>query len=224
MKSIRVGLALCLTFFAAALATAAAKKQDAQKEVTASGQTVDNFIADPELTWFHEHAKEAKGVFVCSTVVKAGFIIGGSGGRCVFVAKGDHGWTGPAFYTIGTASIGFQAGAEKSEIILLAMTQKAVDSLMSSSFKLAGEASVSAGPVGVGTGATATDFLSFSRSKGLYGGVNVSGAVIKPTDDYNKAYYGKAVSPIDIIAKGAVHSPQAEAPLISKVKKLYAAK
>jgi SH3 domain-containing YSC84-like protein 1 len=224
MKTIRVGLGLFLAFFTVALATAASDQEEAQKQVVESGQTLDNFTADPEMTWFRDHAKDAKGLLICSSVVKAGFILGGSGGRCVFVAKGEHSWNGPAFYTMGTASIGFQVGAEKAQIILLAMTQKAVDSLMSSSFKLAGEASVSAGPVGTGTGATATDFVSFSRSKGLYGGVDVSGAVIKPTDDYNKAYYGKTVSPIEIISKGSVHNQTAALPLISKVAKLYGEK
>lgn len=107
-----------------------------------------------------------------------------------------------------------------SEIIALAMTQKAVDSMMSSSFKAGADASVSAGPTGVGAGTTpSSDFLSFSRSKGLYGGVDFSGAVIKPSEDFNKAYYGKDASPIDIIVKGAVHDPAAGAALTSKVAK-----
>jgi len=222
MSNVRKTIAWGLILFTAALiASAAPTKADAQKEVAKAATALDHFKSDPNMTWFREHAKEAKGLLICGTVVKAGFIIGGSGGRCVFVAKGEHGFTGPAFYTLGTGSIGFQAGFEKSEVILLAMTQKAVDSLMSSSFKLAGEASVSAGPVGTGTGATATDFVSFSRSKGLYGGIDFAGAVIKPTDDFNKAYFGKEVSPIDIIVKGEVHS---KSQLMAKVSQLFAAK
>lgn len=174
------------------------------------------------MTWFREHAKEAKGLVICSKVVKAGFIFGGSGGRCVFVAKGDKGWNGPAFYSVGTASAGFQAGVQESEIISLAMTQKAVDSLMSTEFKVGAAASATAGPVGVGTGATPdADFLYYSRSKGLYGGVDVSGAVVKPSDDYNRAYYGKDVSPVDIIVRGTVHDKTAQDALLSKIQKLY---
>jgi lipid-binding SYLF domain-containing protein len=195
---------------------------DAQKEVTAAGKTLDHFSADPDMNWFRNHAKEAKGVLICSQVVKAGFIIGGSGGRCVLVVKGDKGWHGPAFYAIGTASAGFQAGIQSSEIVGLVMSQKAVDSLMSNSFKLGGDASVAAGPVGVGTAATPNaDFVFYSRSKGLYGGVDVSGAVLKPSEEYNKAYYGKDASPIDIIVRGSVHNPTAKAALLSKVSKLY---
>jgi SH3 domain-containing YSC84-like protein 1 len=222
MKNIRVGLALFALLFTAALATAKTPtRQDAVKEITAATTALDNFIADPDMGWFREHAKDAKGLLICGTVVKAGFIIGGSGGRCVFVAKSEHGFTGPAFYTLGTGGIGFQAGFEKSQIIMLAMTQKAVDSLMTSSFKIGAGASVSAGPVGTGAGATASDFLSYTRSKGLYGGVDVSGAVVNVTEDYNKAYYGKPVTPIDIIVKGEVHS---KAPLMAKVEALYGKK
>ena len=123
---------------------------DADKEVVAAGKTLDNFVADPDMNWFREHAKDAKGLFICSKVVKAGFIFGGSGGRCVFVAKQGTTWNGPAFYTIGTASAGFQAGIQNSEIIGLVMTQKAIDSLMSSEFKLGAGASIAAGPVGTG--------------------------------------------------------------------------
>ncbi|HTO76868.1 MAG TPA: lipid-binding SYLF domain-containing protein [Thermoanaerobaculia bacterium] len=217
---IQLVLALVLLLSSSA-AWAKATKAEAQKEVAGAGQTLDNFAADPDMNWFREHAKEAKGLFVCHQIVKAGFIIGGSGGRCVLVVKGEKGWQGPAFYTIGTASAGFQAGIQDSELIGLVMTQKAIDSLMSNAFKAGGDASVAAGPVGVGTAATPNaDIVFYSRSKGLYGGVDISGASIKPSEDYNKAYYGKAVSPIDIIVRGSVHpSPAPE--LMTKATKLY---
>jgi lipid-binding SYLF domain-containing protein len=202
-------------------AWAKATKAESQKEVSGAGKTLDNFVADPDMNWFREHAKEAKGLFVCHQIVKAGFIIGGSGGRCVLVVKTEKAWNGPAFYTIGTASAGFQAGVQNSEVIGLVMTQKAIDSLMSNSFKAGGDASVAAGPVGVGAAATPNaDIIFYSRSKGLYGGVDISGAVIKPSEDYNKAYYGKAVSPIDIIVRGSVH-PSHAPELTAKVTKLY---
>jgi lipid-binding SYLF domain-containing protein len=203
-------------------AWAATDHADGAKEVAAAGKTLDDFTADPDMAWFRQHAKEAKGLLICSQVVKAGFIFGGSGGRCVLVSQAGKGWHGPAFYSIGTASAGFQAGVQSSQIIGLIMTQKAVDSFMSSEFKLGGDASVAAGPVGIGTAATPNaDIIYYSRSKGLYGGVDLSAAVIKPSEDYNQAYYGQAASPIDIIVKGSPHSKEAWAPLMSKVAKLY---
>jgi lipid-binding SYLF domain-containing protein len=225
-KSIWTRLVLALVLVVPPSAMwAKASKADADKEVTDAGLSLDHFVADPDMTWFREHAKEAKGLLICSQIVKAGFIFGGSGGRCVLVVKGEKGWHGPAFYTIGTASAGFQAGVQSSELIGLVMTQKAIDSLMSNAFKMGGDASVAAGPVGIGTAGTPNaDIISYSRSKGVYGGVDVSGSSIKPSEDYNEAYYGKAASPIDIIVRGSVHSKQAGPALISKVQKLYAGK
>jgi lipid-binding SYLF domain-containing protein len=203
-------------------ALAATSHSDAANEVAAAGKTLDDFVSDPDMTWFREHAKEAKGMMICSQVVKAGFIFGGSGGRCVLVVKGEKGWNGPAFYTTGTASAGFQAGVQESQIIGLLMTQKVIDSLMSSEFKLGGDASVAAGPVGAGAAATPNaSIIYYSRSKGLYGGVDITGAVLKPSEDYNTAYYGKPVTPIDIIAKGTAHTKEAWTPLLAKVTKLY---
>jgi SH3 domain-containing YSC84-like protein 1 len=225
-KSIWVRLALGLVLIAGSF-TAWAKDPtlaDAQKEAAAAGKALDHFIADPNMDWFRNHAKEAKGLLICSQIVKAGFIIGGSGGRCVLVVKDPHGWNGPAFYTIATASAGFQAGVQSSEVIALVKTQKAIDSFMSNAFKFGGDASIAVGP-GVGTAGTPNaDLIFYSRSKGVYGGLDLAGASIKPSEEYNKAYYGKEVSPIDIIVRGAVHSPQAKAALTARMSKLYGEK
>jgi SH3 domain-containing YSC84-like protein 1 len=218
-------LVALLLVLSSSAAWAKASKADANKEIANASKTLDNFVADPDMNWFREHAKEAKGLFVCHQVVKAGFIIGGSGGRCVLVVKGEKHWNGPAFYTIGTASAGFQAGIQDSEIIGLVMTQKAIDSLMSNSFKAGGDASVAVGPVGVGAAGTPNaDVVFYSRAKGVYGGVDISGAVIKPSEDYNRAYYGKDASPIDIIVRGNVHNASSTPALITKVDKLYTGK
>jgi lipid-binding SYLF domain-containing protein len=206
-------------------ALAATSRAEAQEEIAAAGKTLDTFVSDKDMDWFRAHAKESKGLLLCSKVTKAGFVFGGSGGRCVLVVKGDKGWMGPAFYTVGTASVGFQAGVEVAELLVLVETKKGVDSLMSSSFKVGGDVSASAGPVGAGTGGSITsDLVVYSRSKGAFAGVDVSGAVIKPSEDYNEAYYGKDVSPIDILVKGGVNNKDAQAPLLSKVAKLYGSK
>jgi len=230
MKRAVLAAAILVAVIAAlpAASRAATTMEEVQKLVNDSGVTLDNFAADPNLTWFKDHVDDAKGLFICSQVVKAGFILGGSGGRCVFVVRTDKGWNGPAFYTTGTASIGFQAGVENAEIIGLAMTQKAVDSLMSTEVKAGGGMSVAAGPVGAGAGANpSADFLTYSRSKGVFGGVDVNGAVIKPTADFNNMYYTKSekgdVTPIGIIVKGAYHNPAAGPALLDKVEKLYKA-
>ena len=202
LRKVRLA-AFALAAAIAVTAVPAYAQSEQQKLVDECLTTWNNFQADPNLTWFKEHDQDAVGFLIAAKVVKAGFIFGGSGGRAVLIAKGDKGWAGPAFYTMGTASVGFQAGVNASEIVTLVMNKKALESLMSGSVKAGADASVAAGPVGVGAGAKpSADFLVYSRAKGLYGGVDVNGTVIKPTEDWNKDYYGKLVSPIDIILRG----------------------
>ena len=111
---------------------------------------------------------------------------------------------------MGSGSFGFQAGVEKAEIILMVMTQRGVESMISSSFKLGGDVSVAAGPVGAGAKVQTADIIAFSRTKGLFGGIALEGAVIKIRGKWNSAYYGKSVSPADIIIRGDVANPQAD--------------
>jgi lipid-binding SYLF domain-containing protein len=118
---------------------------------------------------------------------------------------------GPAFYTLATASVGFQAGIAASEMVTLVMTDKGMNSLMASSFKFGGDASVAAGPVGAGAKSDITaDLIAFSRSKGVYGGLNLDGTVVSSNSDWDKAYYGKAVLPPDILMKGAASNKGAD--------------
>ena len=120
-------------------------------------------------------------------------------------------WTGPAFYNVGAASVGFQAGIAVSETVTLVMTEKGMNSLLATSVKLGGDASVAAGPVGAGANSdVTTDFVAFSRSKGVYGGLNLEGSVIDVADNWNRAYYGMAVLPPDILVRGTAHNAQAD--------------
>jgi lipid-binding SYLF domain-containing protein len=179
-------------------------KADAQSIVDKAKITLDTFMRDKNYTWLHENLKNAKGILIYPQVLKAGFILGGSGGTGVFLARdaksGD--WSQPAFYTVGAASLGFQIGGEAAETVILAMTQKAVDSLYTTSVKLGGDTSVAAGPYGAGAKANVTaDFIAYSISKGAYAGLNLEGSVVGVRDSLNKAYYGKDVTPVQIIVE-----------------------
>src|SRR5512144_3284274 len=126
-----------------ALATTSANAQsDQQLLVNQSVTTVSNFMRDPQMTWLQQNIGRAKAVLISPEIVKAGFIVGGSGGRGVLVAKDNdtRKWVGPAFYTLATASVGFQAGISASETITLVMTDKGMNSLLSNSFKLGADA------------------------------------------------------------------------------------
>jgi len=173
--------------------------------------TLSNFMRDPEMKWLQQNIGRAKAVLISPEIVKAGFIVGGSGGRAVLVAKNGGKWVGPAFYTLATASIGFQAGVAASEMVTLVMTDKGMNSMMASSFKFGGDASVAAGPVGAGAQSNVTaDLIAFSRSKGVYGGLNLDGTVVSSNGDWDKAYYGKAVLPPDILMKNAASNKGAD--------------
>jgi lipid-binding SYLF domain-containing protein len=183
---------------------------EAKKIVAASRTTLGHFLADPNMQWVKQHFALAKGVLIIPSQGKGAFIIGGSGGVGVLLTRDAKGqWSEPAFYRMGSVSIGLQAGGSASEVLLFIQSQKGVDSFLSSSFKLGADASVAAGPVGEGAMASTSDILAFSRSKGAYAGASFEGSVIKPSDGLNTAFYGKPATPVEILVSGTVASKAA---------------
>jgi SH3 domain-containing YSC84-like protein 1 len=206
------GITLLVAASAALVAPAAIAQSEQQQLVNSAETTLSNFLRDPQMTWLQKNISRAKGVLIAPEVVKAGFIFGGSGGRGVLLGRGPDGkWHGPVFYTLATASVGFQAGIQASENITLVMTEKGLNTLLAPSVKLGADASVAAGPVGAGAaGDVTTDFVAFARAKGVYGGLNLDGTVITANNDWNKDYYGKSVLPPDVLVRGSVHNKGAD--------------
>jgi Uncharacterized conserved protein len=210
------GILSCAVFgMIAALAgcsTTPETRSDTEQQVRAAQTTLDNFHNDPGMRWFRDNLKNARAVVVSPRVTRAGFVFGGSGGDAIVLARdGKTGrWVGPAFYNMGAGSVGFQIGVDVSEVVILVMSEKALNALLSSTFKLGGDASIAAGPVGVGAASSVTaDMVSFARSKGVYAGLSLDGAVIRPDAGANAAFYGKAVSPVDILVRHSVSSASA---------------
>ncbi len=190
---------------AGAMATspAVAKGNDQQKLVDDATRTLNVMMADKDMDWLRQNIHRAKGVIIAPSVVKAGFIFGGSGGNAVLLAHHKGKLTGPAFYKLGTASIGFQAGVSDSQLVTLVMTEKAMKSVLNGNFKVGGEASAAAGPVGAGAKSDVdADFITYSKAKGLYGGLNFEGTSIEDNKDWNKKYYGGDASAADILVNG----------------------
>jgi len=199
----------------------AADEEDAQGIVDKARVTFGEFMRDDNYKWMHDHLKGAKGVLIYPQVLKAGYILGGSGGTGVLLARDSKTgeWSNPAFYTLGSVSFGLQIGGEAAEVVMLVMSQKGMDSLLTSKFKLGGDASIALGPVGGGAkGDVTADFLSFSKSKGLYAGLNLDGSYLSVRESINKAYYGKEATPMDIIVKKSV-SNKGAVPLREELKK-----
>lgn len=171
-----------------------------------------SFMADPNMSWFHKNVDKARGIFIVPQMLRGGFIVGGSGGSGVLIAQDfkTAKWSYPAFYTMGSVSLGFQVGADTSEIILMVMTDKGLDAMLSTEFKLGADVAVAAGPVGGTAKAQTADILAFGRSKGAFGGISIEGALIKPRNKWNQQYYKQAVRPLDILIKQSVSNPDAD--------------
>ncbi len=184
----------------------------AQRLVTRSLWTLEHFMADPDIVWFRTSLKDARAVLIIPMVGKVGLIIGGYGGSGCMLARDEKWveWSYPAFYTIGGLTFGLQIGGAADELILMAMTGRGLDAMLTSSFKLGADANVALGPIGTGVKGATADILAFSRSKGLYGGLTVEGAVVATRDKLNKAYYGKDLRPSEILVLGKASNTRAD--------------
>jgi len=141
---------------------------------------------------------KAECVAVFPNVLKAGFGIGGRGGRGVASCRTTSGWSAPAYFNLGGGSIGLQIGAQSTDFVLLIMNTGGMNSLLSDEFTMGADASVAAGPVGRQTGASTdaklnAQILSYSRSKGLFAGLELKGVVIKADKDDMADVYGANV-------------------------------
>ena len=218
-----MAVAMTLTLLLASAPAWADDAQDARQLVEKAKLTVEEFQTDKNMDSLRDLAKRAKGMLILPQMVRAAFILGASGGSGVLVAHEGGQWRGPTFHTLGGASFGFQAGADAAEVIIVALTERGVNKLMDSQVKLGADISVTAGPVGAGAAAAtaglSADLVSYSIAKGLYGGFSVDGSVVGSRTSLNHAFFGKPVTPADILIKGAVKSPQAEG-LLQAVTKL----
>ena len=208
-------LAVAAAFGLGAAGPASAGEEQAL--VDKSRITVEAFTTDKQMVNMRAMLREARGVIVVPQLLKGGFIVGGSGGSGVLMARDRdrNAWSAPSFITMGSGSIGAQFGAEAQQLVLLIMTDKGMNAVLDHKVTLGGEASIAVGPVGAGAEAATTtglgaDIYSFGRSKGLFAGVALEGAVIESRDDYNRNYYGRAVTPKDVLFDWSVVKPDAD--------------
>ena len=223
---------ICLTFWlviSPGMPAWADEKQDATHLVEKARLAFESFVEENNSGLFHELLPRAVGVFISPQVLKGGFIFGASGGNGVLLVRDKKigEWSGPAFYTLGGVSFGVQIGGSASETILLVMTERGISSFLGHSLKLGADADMALGPYGAGVAAStanlSADILSFSRSKGLFGGIAIDGAVVATREGLNQAYYGRQVSPADILVLHDVTNPHALG-LIEEVSKSTAQK
>lgn len=188
-----------------------------QKQIDNATVIVNEFKQMPETSIPPSVLKDCKGLAILS-VLKGGFIIGVRGGSGIVVAKDAAGsWTAPSSIAMGGGSLGLQIGAEAVDFILVLNTDSAVKALSQSNCTLGGDISVAAGPVGrtAEIGATvAAPIFAYSRTKGLFAGVSLEGAIISEEKKNNESFYGKPVSAQEILS-GTVPEPASAAALYS---------
>lgn len=175
-----------------------------QAIVDRSAQTVQRMRANPETQSIQRFLDRSQGVLIFPRVVKAGFIYGAEGGTGVLLARDESGqWSGPAFYSFGGGSFGLQAGMQQVSLVLVFMNKSAFETAMTTNVTLGMDASVAAGPNGLSselsTFSENKDIYCFTDVKGVYAGLSLEGGVISPRTQFNRTYYGTAVTPWSIL-------------------------
>jgi lipid-binding SYLF domain-containing protein len=184
--------------------------------LTSAAQVVQDIRNDiPQQYWDRAHC-----VAVIPDLKKAAFIVGGEYGKGVMSCRAADRWSAPIFIQLAKGSWGFQAGAEQVDVVMLIMNEQGMQKLLENKVNLGADASVAAGPIGrqgqVGTDAKLTaEILSYSRAKGLFAGIDLSGGVLRPDEDANRKAYGTSATPRTILASRDISAPTAAAPFLN---------
>ncbi len=188
-----------LSLLLAALPAFAGVKEEAKAADAA--RVLAEIMRIPETAVPEKMFSEAHAIAVIPDVVKAGLVLGGRGGKGLIAVRGADGtWSNPSFIRLGGGSIGFQAGVQSSDVILVFRSPRGVDNIVNGKFTLGADASVAAGPVGR-TAQAATDeqlkaeIYSYSRARGLFAGVALDGTVLRIDHKANQAVYGRGTTP-----------------------------
>src|SRR4051812_28259054 len=188
---------IVLVVLSAALTPAQKKSrtQDAARHASEAAKTFTEIMNVKDKAIPKELLDTAEAIAVFPGVIKAAFVVGGRGGQGVISRRVKGGWSAPAFFNLGGGSFGPQFGAQKTDYVLLIMNESGLNGLLKDKFELGGEVGIAAGPVGREASASTNPrldagILSYSRSKGVFLGAALKGAVITPDNDLNEAVYG----------------------------------
>jgi lipid-binding SYLF domain-containing protein len=183
---------------------AAHAQTEQQTLVDRARVTIEDLKRDRAFGNARQMMHQARAVLIVPRLFKGGFIVGGEGGTGVLLVRTSNGWSDPAFYAIGSASFGLQAGLEQSEAVLLVMTQRGLDALLRDQFKIGAQAGIAVANLGSGVegavgGVSAPDLVVWSSSSGAFAGIALDGSVIRPQREDDRAYYGRPLSTRDIL-------------------------
>jgi len=193
-------------------AVAGSAREDSVDRLQRSVTVLHAIMSTPDKGIPEEVLSNAKCILVVPDLIKGGFVFGGKHGRGVATCRTAEGWSAPAFVSVGGGSWGLQIGIEDVDLVMLVMNDQGMQHLLSSKFELTGEGSVAAGPVGRHASAGTdwkmnTEMLTYSRSKGVFAGLTLEGAVVEQDNDSTHAIYGKHMMFRNILS-GKVATPR----------------
>jgi SH3 domain-containing YSC84-like protein 1 len=213
---IRMAAVLCMALAVGGVAQAQAKKnlKDEVQQSERAAQVFREIMDTPDKGIPQELLDKAECIAVFPSVIKAGFVFGARGGRGMASCRMAEGWSAPAYFTLGGGSFGLQIGAQSTDFVMLFMNKEGLNSLLTDEFTLGADASVAAGPVGRQAGASTdlklnAQILSYSRSKGLFAGLELKGVVIKPDKDDMRDVYGEGITAKEVLKENKVAAPVA---------------
>jgi SH3 domain-containing YSC84-like protein 1 len=219
MMNKRVFQTLCttaaLTMSLTVVASAASDVQKLNERIEAAHLVLHELMDTPDKGIPDNIAAKATCVAVIPGFKKGAFLVGAQYGQGVVSCRTSHGWSAPAFIQLTGASFGLQAGGQSTDLVLVGTTHDAFERLLHDKLKLGGDASVAAGPVGRSTSASTTEtanaaFLTYSRNKGVFAGIDLSGDVVHQNTDDTTAYYGSDVTYEKILSGGVPPKPGSE--------------
>jgi len=218
---------ICLCFLLTCTAFAGSTREDLQARIDSAKIVLDKIMAAGDRSIPMNILQQATCVGVVPGMMKGAFLVGAQYGQGVVTCRTGHGWSAPVFIRMAGGSFGFQAGGQSVDLVLIAVNERGFQDLLKSKFKVGGDAAASAGPVGRNTEA-ATDWkmnaelLTYSRSKGLFAGVDLNGTSVSQNYEDTEHYFGQAHS-FESVLKGDVEVPAGAVPFVRGVAQYFVA-
>jgi len=220
-------VSVCLSLLLASTAMAASSKDNLQSRIDSAKVVMDQIMNAQDRTVPSDILRSATCVAVVPGMVKGAFVVGAQYGQGVVTCRTGHGWSAPVFIRMAGGSFGFQIGGQATDLILIAVNDRGMQDLLKSKFKIGGDASAAAGPVGR-AGQASTDWkmgaelLSYSRAKGLFAGIDLDGTSVSQNKEDTELYYG-APQNFETVLKGDVPVPPGAVAFVRDVAQHFVA-
>jgi lipid-binding SYLF domain-containing protein len=212
---------ICFCLMVSSVAFAGSRRANLQARVEAAKIVLDEVMAAKDSSIPMNIMEQATCVGVVPGMIKGAFVFGGQYGQGVVTCRTGHGWSGPVFIRMAGGSWGLQIGGQSTDLVLVAVNERGFQDLLKNKFKIGGDASAAAGPVGRSSQASTdwkmnAELLSYSRNKGLFAGIDLDGTSVSQNSDDTEIYYGKELS-FESILKGSVAVPAGAVPFVESV-------